>query len=492
MSVEIGRFRTIVIAAGGVAAVLGLYWDDAWHTDVGRDTFFSPPHLLLYAGVAALLAVVATWAWRRFRAEGWAILRDPALVLPLFGAAVTLASAPVDELWHQLFGRDAVVWSPPHMVIVAGLIAFAAGVLLAVRRSGDRWSQVTAVVIGAFLIAAVGAVVMEFEADVPQFPVVWYLPVVIAGLSFAFGLIRRASSHPWATTHAAGVYVALRIGAVGFLAALGHSLPTVMPTVAAAWAFDLALRRGGSRRLVAAATTIATVGTYVVGHAVQPAGLTLTVADAAVGVIVGFVASWAVLSAVGVGRAGRKARPVRVATATGAAVLVLLVVFPADPAFAHDPGQGEEVAPVVLEATRRDGRVEIQLAATAGVCADWEPVRVVARRAGRTPSGPLSPVGGCRFAGAVDVDEPGRWFVYAEFTMGGRLTEAWLPVEDDSHSKDTVLYVVSGDGVHPTQVAAGVLLYLIAFAILGAVVVACRRAAPQPPAGAAACVRSGR
>jgi hypothetical protein len=46
----IGRTRATLIALGGVAAVLGLYWDDAWHTDVGRDTFFAPPHLLLYPG----------------------------------------------------------------------------------------------------------------------------------------------------------------------------------------------------------------------------------------------------------------------------------------------------------------------------------------------------------------------------------------------------------------------------------------------------------
>jgi hypothetical protein len=37
MAEGLGAGRQAVIAAGGVAAVLGLYWDDAWHTDVGRD-----------------------------------------------------------------------------------------------------------------------------------------------------------------------------------------------------------------------------------------------------------------------------------------------------------------------------------------------------------------------------------------------------------------------------------------------------------------------
>src|ERR687883_11402 len=49
------RFRI----AGGVAvglmltqAAFGLAWDIRWHALVGRDTFFTPPHLLLYTGVA--------------------------------------------------------------------------------------------------------------------------------------------------------------------------------------------------------------------------------------------------------------------------------------------------------------------------------------------------------------------------------------------------------------------------------------------------------
>lgn len=35
----------------GTAALFGTYWDDAWHTDRGRDDFFIAPHLTLYGGV---------------------------------------------------------------------------------------------------------------------------------------------------------------------------------------------------------------------------------------------------------------------------------------------------------------------------------------------------------------------------------------------------------------------------------------------------------
>jgi hypothetical protein len=47
------RFRIVAGVALGLMltlAAFGLAWDIRWHSLVGRDTFFTPPHLLLYAG----------------------------------------------------------------------------------------------------------------------------------------------------------------------------------------------------------------------------------------------------------------------------------------------------------------------------------------------------------------------------------------------------------------------------------------------------------
>ena len=46
-------FTATLAAAGFLMALFGVYWDDAWHTDRGRDSTLSAPHLALYAGVAA-------------------------------------------------------------------------------------------------------------------------------------------------------------------------------------------------------------------------------------------------------------------------------------------------------------------------------------------------------------------------------------------------------------------------------------------------------
>ena len=39
----------LAVAAACVALV-GAVWDVSWHRTLGRDTFWSAPHLLLYAG----------------------------------------------------------------------------------------------------------------------------------------------------------------------------------------------------------------------------------------------------------------------------------------------------------------------------------------------------------------------------------------------------------------------------------------------------------
>ena len=46
----------IVASAAGIA--LGLLWDISWHMTVGRDTFWTPPHLLEY--LAAITAGCAS------------------------------------------------------------------------------------------------------------------------------------------------------------------------------------------------------------------------------------------------------------------------------------------------------------------------------------------------------------------------------------------------------------------------------------------------
>jgi hypothetical protein len=100
------------------SAVLAGTWDVWWHGALGRESFWSPPHLLLYASV--ILAIASGfYGWRK---TGERPMKRLAIVLFLVPA-----SAPFDELWHRLFGVEQassplIVWSPPHVVLVLALV----------------------------------------------------------------------------------------------------------------------------------------------------------------------------------------------------------------------------------------------------------------------------------------------------------------------------------------------------------------------------------
>jgi hypothetical protein len=89
----------------------GLLWDVAWHRTIGRDSFLSPPHVPMYAGVL-VNGLVSAWAilWRRQRhgAPGGFILSGAGVLLAVLGAGF-------DEWWHVHVGKDVNLWSPPHL-----------------------------------------------------------------------------------------------------------------------------------------------------------------------------------------------------------------------------------------------------------------------------------------------------------------------------------------------------------------------------------------
>src|SRR3954471_1430887 len=149
-----------VIALAGTGALLGTSWDDAWHTDLDRDSAWIPPHLLLYGAVAVVGLVVAGWGARVLAATRSvrAVLRHRPLLTAGLGGVATLAAAPVDGWWHATFGRDAVLWSPPHVLVIFASAAMVTGVLAGLPGDRGRW---VAVALGGLLLGDLAAGVIE-------------------------------------------------------------------------------------------------------------------------------------------------------------------------------------------------------------------------------------------------------------------------------------------------------------------------------------------
>lgn len=126
-----------------IVSAWSLDWDADWHTRVGRDGFWTPPHWVFYTTVAACgilclgMVVLETFLYYR-RYPGFTketttpilFFRGPVgFALAGFGLAIMLFSAPLDDYWHRLFGIDVKVWAPFHVMLLLGIIMANVGIL---------------------------------------------------------------------------------------------------------------------------------------------------------------------------------------------------------------------------------------------------------------------------------------------------------------------------------------------------------------------------
>jgi hypothetical protein len=170
------RYRVAlwVLLVGKLLGAWGLTWDIQWHLLIGRDTFWIPPHLMMYSGVTAgfLVAVLVLALDTRDRRRG---IRPRGLVtmlgltstrgihLAAWGVALLLLAAPIDDLWHRLFGLDVTLWSPPHLLGLLGSAVNTIGTLLIAVEAYAPGSRVrlAALVLGGGLLYGGVRVVLE-------------------------------------------------------------------------------------------------------------------------------------------------------------------------------------------------------------------------------------------------------------------------------------------------------------------------------------------
>ena len=453
---------------GAAAALGGGYWDDAWHTERGRDSFFIAPHLAIYGGVTLVGAALALWTLAAVRHRGLPALRsDPALGLGLICVVVTLASAPIDNAWHVAFGRDAVIWSPPHLLGIVGMMGLAVGALLRLDPSPAVGAQLMRAIAGGLVFAAAGFVVVEYETDVPQFAAVWYLPVLTLAASVALALVRLASPDRWAGSRAAAIQLAFILVVSGFLLAQGFDAPRLPLLVVPVLAFELA----DARRLPAWSAAVAfVVSLFVVYGAVRDvAGRDL---------ILGFPLALTAALVVLVG-----SRAVRASVVT--AVLVVACAFPAV-ALAHDPGQGPDAGTVGWRIRAANDRVAARVVVPRNQsCASLQPRDLVARRAGRVIRAPLLR-DGCVLRAQLRVPGDGRWFIYATFRRGRENVETWEPITlGDAATTvadpERFAYRPDRESATAAKYAGGALLYAAMVTLLIVMLRLARRASELSP-----------
>ncbi len=485
--VDLARSGAFMVACFALS-LAGVYWDDAWHTDRGRDTLLSPPHVLLYAGVAGAVLVALWWALRSGGRVGDLLpcRRNGALGVGVFGALVTLWSAPVDEWWHVAFGRDAVLWSPPHLLAVAGTITLGTGAALVLgSRHGARTSPVLLTAAGAAILGGWQVLVMEYDTDVAQFAEVLYLPVLAGSLAAGAATVQAAvgTERRWPAAWS-GLVQLLAMGVLVLgLRSSGFSTPIVPVSLAAFAAADATRRHNWNALSRGVAFTVTLIASYAPYLRFVPGGAQLNTGDLVIGVVVGSLVSTAAILVF-----DPTAHLPRMRTA-GGVITVFLAVLAAtlattESARAHDPGQGIDVAPVKLRATPTLRGVAVE-AVLSDEARAFVPRQLVARRAGRLRTGRLVDTGSS-WTGAINLDDPGRWFLYVEAVRDGEVVEAWLPAINErlgrTATKSTWFYIPAGRSTSTVgQIAAGTVLVLTTGIVFASIAIAVRRRVAQQP-----------
>jgi hypothetical protein len=222
-----------IVVFGATSIVLGVIWDISWHRTIGRDTFWTPAHLAIYLG-GLLGGLTAGWLilWTTFRGAPvekersvrlWGFRGPLGAWVCVWGSLAMLTSAPFDNWWHDAYGLDVKILSPPHTVLALGMFGIVIGALLLVLRDQnqapagvDRPGRHLVLYAGGVILAMVAVFLTEESWPNKHRNHLFYI-VSCASYPLYLVAVGRASNTRWGTTIAATIYMALNCGMLWFL-----------------------------------------------------------------------------------------------------------------------------------------------------------------------------------------------------------------------------------------------------------------------------------
>ncbi|MGC1134769.1 MAG: hypothetical protein WA941_18220 [Nitrososphaeraceae archaeon] len=126
----------IIATCGSFLQIAGTSWDVTSHIMQEPETFFTPSHTVLYAGVGLLTIAAGTSGFLLIRNNE---LRGRSFATPMklliIGSTMSLAAGPSDFLWHETFGVDGLL-SPPHLALITGMLINAVATVVGLARIG--------------------------------------------------------------------------------------------------------------------------------------------------------------------------------------------------------------------------------------------------------------------------------------------------------------------------------------------------------------------
>lgn len=212
------------------SATIGAHWDISWHSSIGRDSFWTPAHMAIYlcgvlAGVAFGYIILATTFSRSAPLAAasvhiWGFRAPLGAFIASWGGIAMLTSAPFDNWWHNAYGLDVKIVSPPHILLFIGVYGVILGTLVlvaghanrsaAAARSTARWLFLYGC---GIMLVMVMIMLMEYtersalHTSLPYVLVCALTPIILAAGS-------RATGMRFAATFIAGFYALFVIGLI--------------------------------------------------------------------------------------------------------------------------------------------------------------------------------------------------------------------------------------------------------------------------------------
>ncbi|HEY2744010.1 MAG TPA: hypothetical protein VGL86_05290 [Polyangia bacterium] len=226
------------------SAMIGGHWDISWHRSIGRDAFWTAPHIAIYlcgvlAGVASAYLILST-TFGRERELGeasvsmWGFRGPLGAFIAAWGGVAMLTSAPFDDWWHSAYGLDVKIISPPHALLSLGIFSVQVGALLLIlgymnRSEGELKQKFLRLFlyVGGTIVVLGTLFLMEETGRTRMHTAEFYRAVAI-GMPFILVGISRAAPHRWACTIMAALYTIFQAALIWILP-LFHAEPKLGP-----------------------------------------------------------------------------------------------------------------------------------------------------------------------------------------------------------------------------------------------------------------------
>lgn len=237
-------WHAYAVVAAATMVLVGLIWDISWHMSIGRDTFWTPAHLLIQAGgltaglgsgaLALFITFRGSAAQKASTVSFWGFRAPFGAWVCIWGCGAMLTSAPFDDWWHNAYGLDVRIVSPPHLILGFGMLGILLGALLralALQNAADEAARDRA----ATLFAAASGLVLTIVAifcfewsDVNAMHWGVFYRTLAIPMPFLLVTVAMAGRGRWSATIAAAVYM-LALAGTSWILMLFPATPKLGP-----------------------------------------------------------------------------------------------------------------------------------------------------------------------------------------------------------------------------------------------------------------------